>query len=108
MVDLDLEKFFDRVNHDKRMAATARRVSDKRMLKRIRAFLESGGMENGLVSPGEEGTPKEGLCPRGCRRSCSTNWTESGSDAGTVSCATRRIAISTGRANERGSESCKA
>jgi len=60
VVDLDLEKFFDRVNHDKLMAAIARRVSDKRMLKLIRAILESGVMENGLVSPVEEGTPQGG------------------------------------------------
>jgi RNA-directed DNA polymerase len=60
VVELDLEKFFDRVNHDKLMAAIARRVSDKRMLKLMRAFLESGVMENGLVSPMEEGTPQGG------------------------------------------------
>jgi RNA-directed DNA polymerase len=60
VVDLDLEKFFDRVNHDKLMAAIARRVSDKRMLRLMRAFLESGVMENGLVSPVEEGTPQGG------------------------------------------------
>lgn len=60
VVDLDLEKFFDRVNHDKLMASIARRVSDKRMLKLIRAFLKSGVMENGLVSPVEEGTPQGG------------------------------------------------
>jgi RNA-directed DNA polymerase len=60
VVDLDLEKFFDRVNHDKLMAAIARRVSDKRMLKLIRAFLESGVMENELVSRVEEGTPQGG------------------------------------------------
>src|SRR6266496_3736683 len=60
VVDLDLEKFFDRVNHDKLMAAMTRRVSDKRMLKLIRALLESGVMENGLVSPVEEGTPQGG------------------------------------------------
>jgi RNA-directed DNA polymerase len=60
VVDLDLEKFFDRVNHDKLMAAIARRVNDKRMLKLIRAFLESGVMENGLVSSVEEGTPQGG------------------------------------------------
>src|SRR5215472_15456598 len=60
VVDLDLEKFFDRVNHDGLMAAMARRVNDKRMLKLIRAFLESGVMENGLVSPVDEGTPQGG------------------------------------------------
>jgi RNA-directed DNA polymerase len=60
VVDLDLEKFFDRVNHDKLMAAIARRVSDQRMLKLIRAILESGVMENGLVSAVEEGTPQGG------------------------------------------------
>jgi RNA-directed DNA polymerase len=60
VVDLDLEKFFDRVNHERLMAAMVRRVSDKRMLKLIRAFLESGVMENGLVSPVEEGTPQGG------------------------------------------------
>ncbi len=60
VVDLDLEKFFDRVNHDRLMVAIARRVSDKRMRKLIRAFLESGVMENGLVSPVEEGTPQGG------------------------------------------------
>ena len=60
VVDLDLEKFFDRVNHDRLMAAVAWRVNDKRMLKLIRAFLESGVMENGLVSPVEEGTPQGG------------------------------------------------
>ncbi len=60
VVDIDLEKFFDRVNHDRLMAAIARRVRDKRMLKLIRAFLESGVMENGLVSPVDEGTPQGG------------------------------------------------
>jgi len=60
VVDLDLEKFFDRVNHDKLMAALARRVNDKRMLRLIRAFLEAGVMENGLVSPVDEGTPQGG------------------------------------------------
>jgi retron-type reverse transcriptase len=60
VVVLDLEKFIDRVNHDRLMAAIAQRVSDKRMLKLIRAFLESGVMENGLVSSVEEGTPQGG------------------------------------------------
>src|SRR5919109_1460458 len=60
VVDLDLEKFFDRINHDKLMARLARRVRDKRLLKLIRAFLRPGVMEGGLVSPIDEGTPQGG------------------------------------------------
>jgi len=60
VVDLDLEKFFDRVNHDKLMAKVAERVSDARMLQLIRAFLRAGVMEGGLVSPVDEGTPQGG------------------------------------------------
>src|SRR5450432_3546862 len=60
VVDLDLEKFFDRVNHDKLMAAISRRVTDKRVLRLIGAFLKVGVLENGLVSPAEEGTPQGG------------------------------------------------
>src|SRR6202012_1539754 len=59
-VDLDLEKFLDRVNHDKLMGQIAKRVEDKRLLKLIRAFLNAGVMENGLVSPSVEGTPQGG------------------------------------------------
>ena len=60
VVDLDLEKFFDRVHHDKLMGQIAKRVGDKRLLKLIRAFLNAGVMENGLVSPSVEGTPQGG------------------------------------------------
>jgi RNA-directed DNA polymerase len=60
VVDLDLEKFFDRVNHDRLMAQIAKRVDDKRLLKLIRAFLNAGVMENGLLGPSVEGTPQGG------------------------------------------------
>jgi RNA-directed DNA polymerase len=60
VVDLDLEKFFDRVNHDRLMARLAQRIKDKRVLKLIRRFLQAGVMENGLVSPVDEGTPQGG------------------------------------------------
>jgi RNA-directed DNA polymerase len=60
VVDLDLEKFFDRVNHDKLMGQVAKRIEDKQLLRLIRAFLNAGVMENGLVSPSVEGTPQGG------------------------------------------------
>jgi RNA-directed DNA polymerase len=60
VVDIDLEKFFDQVNHDILMGLIAKRVADKRILKLIRAFLNAGVMEGGLVSPTEEGTPQGG------------------------------------------------
>jgi RNA-directed DNA polymerase len=60
VVDLDWEKFFDRVNHDQLRAHLARRISDQQLLKLIRAFLRAGVMEGGLVSPIDEGTPQGG------------------------------------------------
>jgi RNA-directed DNA polymerase len=57
---MDIEKFFDNVNHDKLMARVARKVADKRCLKTIRAFLNSGVMEQGLTSPTDTGTPQGG------------------------------------------------
>jgi len=60
VVDLDLEKFFDRVNHDRLMKSVGLRIADQRMLKLIGAFLKAGVMENGLVSPVDEGTPQGG------------------------------------------------
>jgi RNA-directed DNA polymerase len=60
VVDMDLEKFFDRVNHDVLMSRVARRVEDKRLLKLIRAFLNSGVMIDGLAEATPEGTPQGG------------------------------------------------
>ncbi len=60
VVDIDLEKFFDTISHDKLMGLVAKRVSDKRMLRLIRAFLTAGVLENGLVSPTDEGSPQGG------------------------------------------------
>jgi RNA-directed DNA polymerase len=60
VVDMDLEKFFDRVNHDILMARIAKRVTDTRALRLIRAFLNAGVLEGGLVSPTREGTPQGG------------------------------------------------
>ena len=60
VVDIDLEKFFDRVNHDILMGLMAKRVSDPRILRLVRGFLTSGVLEDGLVGPIDEGTPQGG------------------------------------------------
>lgn len=60
VVDIDLEKFFDRVNHDKLMGSLAKRIEDKRLLKLIRKYLKSGIMINGITTTSEEGTPQGG------------------------------------------------
>jgi group II intron reverse transcriptase/maturase len=60
VVDLDLEKFFDRVNHDVLMARVARRVNDRRMLALIRGYLKSGILAGGVVEARTEGTPQGG------------------------------------------------
>lgn len=58
VVELDLEKFFDKVNHDKLMSLLSGKINDKRTLKLIRSYLSCGIMKNGLVSPRREGTPQ--------------------------------------------------
>ena len=60
VVDLDLEKFFDRVNHDVLMARVAKRIADGRVLKLIGRFLQAGLMAGGLTQPRTEGTPQGG------------------------------------------------
>jgi len=60
VVDIDLEKFFDKVNHDRLMRILSRRIEDPKVLQLIRRYLQSGVMEKGLVSPNTEGTPQGG------------------------------------------------
>jgi group II intron reverse transcriptase/maturase len=60
VVDIDLEKFFDRVNHDILMSRLARRIKDKRVLRLIRRYLQAGMMSNGLMTARREGTPQGG------------------------------------------------
>ncbi len=60
VVDVDLEKFFDRVNHDVLMGKLARRIGDKRLLRLIRRYLEAGIMVNGVVMERQEGAPQGG------------------------------------------------
>lgn len=60
VVDVDLERFFDRVNHDVLMGKLAKRIADRRMLSILRRFLESGMMANGVVMERDEGTPQGG------------------------------------------------
>lgn len=60
VVDMDLEKFFDRVNHNRLMGKLAEKIDDARVLKLIRRYLEAGMMQNGIVSPRSEGTPQGG------------------------------------------------
>jgi RNA-directed DNA polymerase len=60
VVDIDLAKFFDRVNHDRLMAQVSRRIADRRVVKLIRAYLEAGVLDNGVIEASEEGTPQGG------------------------------------------------
>ena len=60
IVDMDLEKFFDRVNHDVLMARLARKITDKRILRLIRRYLQAGAMTDGVTSLRSEGTPQGG------------------------------------------------
>lgn len=104
VVDIDLEQFFDRVNHDRLMARIAERVRDKRLLKLIRAFLNAGMLEDGLVKPTEEGTRKAVRFRPCCPISSSTNWTGNWRRGACRSCVTPMTATSTWAVNEPASE----
>ena len=73
MVDMDLEKFFDRVNHDILMSRVARHVDDERVLKLIRRYLEAGMMRDGVETARTKARRKAGRCRRCCPTSCSTD-----------------------------------
>jgi RNA-directed DNA polymerase len=87
VVDLDLAKFFDTVNHDVLMRLVAQRVKDKRVLRLIGRHLRAGMLEGGVTSTRTEGTPQGGPLTRCCPTSCSMSWTRNWSDGDTASCA---------------------
>jgi RNA-directed DNA polymerase len=87
-VDLDLDRFFDRVQHDALMARAPRRVHDQRVLRLIRRYLDAGVMADGVKQPTEEGTPRAPRSRPCFRTSTSTTSTGCWSGAGTASSAT--------------------
>ena len=86
VVDMDLEKFFDRVNHDILMARVARKVKDKRVLRLIRRYLQAGMMEEGWYRPGRKGRRKAGRSRRCCPTSCWMIWTRNWRKRGHAFC----------------------
>ena len=107
VVDIDLEKFFDRVNHDLLMGKLAMKIGDARVLSLIRRYLEAGMMADGLVQRARKARRKAGRCRRCCPTSCSLTSTGNWNDAATRSAATRTTATSMSRANGRGWGCCK-
>ena len=104
VVDMDLEKFFDRVNHDLLMGKLATRIDDQRVLTLIRRYLEAGMMAGraGAVRAWKA-RRKAGRSRRCCPTSCSPSWTGNWNDAATRSAATRTTATSMWAANRRAS-----
>lgn len=105
VVDLDLEKFFDRVHHQRLMARLAQRVEDKRLLVLMGRMLRAKVvLPDGVVVSTEEGVPQGVRFPRCSATSCSTSSILSSKSAGIALCATRTIATCMSAANELGSE----
>ena len=95
VVDVDLEQFFDRVNHDVLMGKLAKRIADRRVLRLIRRYLEAGIMASGSWWSGTKGRRKADRCRRCWRTCCSTKWTRSWRNADTPSSATPMTATCT-------------
>ena len=88
VVDIDLEKFFDRVNHDMLMERLAKRIADRRVRRLIRRYLDAGVLANGVVIERHEGTPQGARCRRCWPMCCWKKWTRSLSGVDMCSCAT--------------------
>jgi len=104
VVDMDLEKFFDRVNHDILMERVRRKVQDKRVLTLIRRYLKTGIMEEGIVRANEEGTPQEALYRLCCQTLCLRTWTVNSNDEDILSADTQTTVISSSARRRRGNE----
>ena len=104
VVDVDLEKFFDRVNHDILTERLSRRIADKAVLRLVRHYLVAGIMDGGVVMERHEGTPQGGRCRRCWPMCCWTRWTGNWRREAIASCATPTTAMCTcavaARANE--------
>src|SRR6266480_3754365 len=108
VVDIDLAKFFDRVNHDRLMAAVSARIPDQRVLRLIRGYLRAGVLNGGLFEKAGRGHRKA-VHSRPCSRtSCWMNWIASSSVAATVSCGTRTPVTSTSAVKRLADESWQA
>jgi RNA-directed DNA polymerase len=87
VADVDLDRFFDRVQFDVLMARVARKVTDRKTLRLIREYLGAGVMVGGIKQATAEGTPQGSRCRRSCRTSCWMTWTGSCGNAVTGSSA---------------------
>jgi RNA-directed DNA polymerase len=103
VVDVDLEKFFDRVNHDILMERLGRRIADAAVLRLVRAYLDAGIMADGVVIERHEGRRKAARLSRCWPTCCWTRWTGSWSGEAIASCATRTTATCTFAAAARAS-----